>query len=90
MAGDGGNIKRFQHCSDPSRKEILYFRALQGHSGRNPIGPSLQDIMLIRNNFFEYIDHIGCAVNLQSITNSGWTAEEKILGGKDRRYSLQP
>ena len=27
--------------------------------------------MLIPNNFFEYIYHIGCAVNLHSITNSG-------------------
>ena len=30
--------------------------------------------MLIPNNFFEYIYHIGCAVNLHSITNSGLTA----------------
>ena len=27
--------------------------------------------LLIPNNFFEYIYHIGCAVNLHSITNSG-------------------
>ena len=74
MAGDGGKIKRFQYCSDPSGREIFYFRALQGHSGRNPIDPSLQDNILIPNNFFEYIDHIGCAVNLQSIINSGWIA----------------
>ena len=29
------------------------------------------DNVLIPNNFFEYIYHIGCAVNLHSITNSG-------------------
>ena len=34
--------------SDPSGQEILYRRALQGHSGRNPIDPSLQDNVLIR------------------------------------------
>ena len=39
------------------------------HSGRNPIDPSLQDNVLIPNNFFEYIYHIGCAINLHSITN---------------------
>ena len=39
----GGNKKRFQYCTVPSRQEILYFRALQGHSGRDPIDPSLQD-----------------------------------------------
>ena len=35
MAGDGGNKTRFQNCTDPSGQEILYLRALQGHSGRN-------------------------------------------------------
>ena len=71
MAGGGGNKKIFQYCTDSSGQEILYLRALQGHSGRNSIDPSLQDNVLIPNNFFEYIYHIGCAVNLHSITNSG-------------------
>ena len=62
-------------------QEILYLRALQGHSGRNPIDPidpKLQDNVLIPNNFFECIYHIGCAVNLHSITNSGL-----ITGGQN-------
>ena len=71
MAGGGGNKKILQYSTDPSGQEILYFRALQGHSGRNPIDPALQDNVLIPNNFFEYIYHIGCAVNVHSITNSG-------------------
>ena len=74
MAGGGGNKKIFQYCTDRSGQEILYLRALQGHSGRNPIDPSLQDNVLIPNNFFEYIYHIGCAINLHSITKSGLTA----------------
>ena len=78
MAGGGGNKKRFQYCADSSRQEILYLRALQGHSGRNPIDPSLQDNVLIPNNFVEYIYHIGCAINLHSIMNSGL-----ILGGQN-------
>ena len=57
MAKGGGNKKRFQYCGDPSGQEILYLRALQGHSGRHPIDPSLQDSVLIPNNFFEYIHH---------------------------------
>ena len=69
MAGGGGNKKIFQYCTDPSGQEILYLRALQSHSGHNPIDPTLQDNVLIPNNFFEYIYHIGCAVNLHSITN---------------------
>ena len=71
MAGGGGNKKRFQYCTDSSGQEILYLRALQGHSGRNLIDPSLQDTVLIPNNFFEYIHHIRCAISLHSITNSG-------------------
>ena len=74
MAGGGGNKKRFQYCTDPSGQEILYFRALQGHSGRKLIDPSLQDNALIPGNFFENIYHIGCAINLHSITNSGLIA----------------
>ena len=30
-------------------------RALQGHSGRNLIDPSLQDNVFIPNDFFEYM-----------------------------------
>ena len=79
MAGGGGNKKRFRLCTDKSGQEILYLRALQGHSGRNPIDPSLQDNVLIPNNFFEYIYHIGCAINLHSIMNSGLIPGGQIL-----------
>ena len=71
MAGGGGNKKRFQYCADPLGQEILYLRALQGHSGRNPINPTLQDNVLIPDNIFEYLYHIGCAISLHSIMNSG-------------------
>ena len=75
MAGGAkGTNKRFQYCTDPSGQYILCFRALQCHSGRNHIDPSLQDNVLIPNDFFEYIYHIGCAVSLHSITNSGLIA----------------
>ena len=74
MAGGGGNNKRFQYCTGPSGQEILYLRAHEGHSGRNPIDPTLQDNVPIPNNVFEFIYHIGCAVNLHSITNSGLIA----------------
>ena len=62
MAGGGSNKKRFQYCSDSSGKEILYLRALQDHSGRKPIDPTLHDNVLIPDKFFEYIYHFGCAV----------------------------
>ena len=49
----------------------MYLRALQGHSGRNLIVPSLQDNVLIPDDFLEYICHVGCAINLHSNINSG-------------------
>ena len=79
MAGGGGNKKRFQCCTDPSGQEILYLRALQDHSGRNLIDPSLQDNVIIPDDFFEYIHHIGCAINLHSIKNSGLTRGRQNL-----------
>ena len=72
--------KIFQYCTEPSGQEILYFRAVQGHSVRNLIDPTLQDNALIPNNFFEYIYHIGCAVTVHSVTNSGL-----IAGGQNSR-----
>ena len=70
MAGGGGNKKRYQYCTDSSGA-ILYLRALQGHSGRSLIDPTLQDNVVIPSDFFQYIYHVGCAINLHSIINSG-------------------
>ena len=69
MAGGGGKKRRFQYCTDSSGT-IVYFRALQGHSGRNLIDPSLQDGVVIKSNFFQYIYHVGCAFNPHSITSA--------------------
>ena len=80
MARGGGNKKRFQYCTDPSGQEILDLRAIQGRSGRNPIDPTLQDNVLIPDNFFEYVYHIGCAINSRSITNSGLIPAGQNLG----------
>ena len=49
-------------------QEKFYLRALQGHSGRNP---SLQDNVLIPDGFFKFNYHVGCAINLHPIINSG-------------------
>ena len=76
MAGGGGNKKIYQYCTDSSGT-IVYLRALQGHSGCNLIDSTLQDNVIIQSNFFQYIYHVGCAINLHSIINSGL-----ILGGQ--------
>ena len=79
-----GKQQELQYCADSSQQEILHLRALQGHSGRNAIDRLLQDIVLTPNSFFEYIYHIGCAVNLHSITHSGL-----IRGGQNSSKNRQ-
>ena len=69
-AGGGGAKRRYQYCIDISGT-IVYFRALQGHSGRNLIDLSLQDNVIIQSGFFQQIYHVGCAFNLHSIINNG-------------------
>ena len=68
----------------PVRTNFFDFRALQGYSGRKPIDPTLQDNVFIPNDFFEYIYHIGCAVSVHSITNSGL-----IAGGQNSSRERQ-
>ena len=88
LAAGGGAKRRYQHCTDISGT-IIYFRSLQGHSGRNFIDPSLQDNVIIQSGFFQQIYHVGCAFNLHSITNNGLILEVKIQA-RDRQYSLCP
>ena len=77
LAAGGGAKRRFQYCTDISGT-IVFLRALQGHSGRNLIDPSLQDNVIIQSGFFQHIYHVGCAFNLHSIINNGL-----ILGGQN-------
>ena len=70
LAAGGGVKRRYQYCTDISGT-IIYLRALQGHSGRNLIGPSLQDNVIIQRGFFQHIYHSGCAFNLHSIIKNG-------------------
>ena len=62
--------KRDINCTDASGT-IDYFRAFQGHSGRNFIDPSLQDNVIIQSGFFQHSYHIRCVLNLHSINNNG-------------------
>ena len=86
MAG-GGNKKTYQYCTDSSGI-ILYLRALQGHSGRSLIDPTLQDNVIIPDDFFEYFYHIGCAVSLHSIVNSGLIPGGQILNNRQTVFFL--
>ena len=69
LSAGGGAKRRYQYCTDVSGI-IVYFRALQGHSGRNLIDPSLQDNVIIQSGFFQHMYNIGCAFNLHSNINN--------------------
>ena len=58
------NIDLMKSCTDLI---LLYLRILQGHSRRNLIDFSQQDDVVIPDNFFENICHVGCAINSHSI-----------------------
>ena len=87
MAGGGGNKKRYQYCTDSSGA-ILYLRALQGHSRRSLIDPTLQHNVVIPSNFFPYIYHVGCAINLHFIINSGLIPGGQILSNRQTVFFL--
>ena len=87
MAGGRGHKKRFQYCTDSS-EIILYLRALQGHSGRNLIDPSLQDNVVIPDGFFKYIYHVVCAINLHFTINSGLISGGQILSNRQTVFFL--
>ena len=66
----------------------MHLRALQGHSGRNLIDPSLQDNVIIQSIFFQYTYHVGCAINLHSIINSGLIFGGQTLSNRQTVFFL--
>ena len=82
--GGGGGHKK----STDSSGTIVYFRALQGLSGRNLIDLSLQDNVIIQSNFFQYIYHVGCAFNLHSIISSGLIPGGQHLSNRQTVFFL--
>ena len=70
------------------QEKFLYLRALQGHSGRNLVDPSLQDNVLIPDGFFKYIYHVACAINLHSIINSGLIPGSQNLSKRQTVFFL--
>ena len=85
MAVGGGHKKIFQYCADSSGTN-LYLRALQGHSGRNLIDPSLKGNVVVPDGFFKYI----YMSDVQSIYIPS-SIQDLIPGGQilsNRQYSL--
>ena len=88
----GGPKNIFQYCVDPySVGAVLYFRAIQGHSGGKHINPTLQDNVLLPDDFAEHIYHVGSSHDTHSIIQSGLIPGGKdVKKGGDMRCSLRP
>ena len=59
-----------------NQKKLLYLRAIQGHSGKVHSGnagvnPTLQDNVLLPNDFTKYVCHVGHGKELKSIVRNG-------------------
>ena len=87
MGAGGGSKRRYQYCSD-NLGTIIYFRALQGHSGSNLIDLTLQDNVLIGPGIFPYIHHVGCAFNLYSIISNGLVPGGQSLSRRQTVFFL--
>ena len=74
--------ERFQYCLKPNSSE--HFLAIQGHSGGTLVDPTLQDNVLLPNDFAEYIYHVGNAHDMHSIIQGGL-----ILGGRSLKRDWQ-
>ena len=75
----GGLRKRFQYCVDPFHADtIQYFGAIRGHSGGKHINLTLQDNVLLQDDFAEHIYHVGSSLDTRSIIHSGL-----VPGGDD-------
>ena len=85
LAAGGGAIRRYQYYTDVSGT-ILYLRALQGHSGRNLIDPSLQDNVIIQSGFFQHISTQDVFLIFILSSTMDWYLEVRIQA-KDRQYS---
>ena len=60
LAKGGGQKKRFLFCLNThSSKLFLHFKTIQGHYGNNLVDPTLQDNVLLPEDFTEYICHVG-------------------------------
>ena len=79
--------EKFQCCPDSSGT-TLYFRVLQGHFGRNLMNPSSQDNVVILDGIFEFFNHVGYAIKLHSIINSGLIPGGQNLSNRQTVFFL--
>ena len=79
-----GSIKtRFEICKDEN-EELIYIRAIEGHSGGMIITPRLMNDVLIPYLWKQLIYHVGRARDQCSVAEAGLVA-----GGEERKEGRQ-
>ena len=78
-----GSKTRFQ-CCENFKSVLLYFRAIQGHTGGEMMAPELLGHVVISYEWKEFLFHRGCSYNVQSILKSGLMA-----GGRQSKQGRQ-
>ena len=72
----GSSKTRIQYCKH-SCHDLLYVRAVQGHTGGEVMAPELMGQVTVPFNGKELIFHRGFALNSKSISGAGLVAGEK-------------
>ena len=86
LAKGGRPKKRFQYCLNPdASKHVLSFRAIQGNSGGTLVDLTLQDNVLLPEDFVDYIYHIGNTHDMHSIIQGGLIPAGKKSQKRDRQ-----
>ena len=84
-----GHKKRFQFCTNSAGTQILYLRAIHGHSGENPVDPSLSDNVLIPTTSLSSSITSGVASNCTLSLHQDWLREAKLMGELVKQCSSQ-
>ena len=82
-------MKRFQFCTSYIGPEILDIRAIQGHSKESLVGPSLLDNVLIPDDFFEFVYHVG-VIFQHALHLCTWIDSGSKNHGSTREMHLKP
>ena len=77
---------RWKACLAAGGRNKIYLRALQVHSGRNLIYPSLQDDVVIQSGFFHHIYILDVRLIFILSSTLDWFFEVRIQA-RDRQYS---
>ena len=84
-----GHKNRFQFCSTFPGTQILYLRAIHGHSGENIVDPSLSDNVLIPTTSLSSSITSGVASTCTLSLHQDWLREAKLMGDIVKQCSSQ-